>query len=246
MVLFAFAVQVDSKCLMSFVQPAIPTKIRSFIRRQGRMTQAQEQALEKYSDKYCLDPIVDYDFNQVFGRNAPLSIEIGFGNGESLAHIAAANPDKNYIGIEVHRPGVGHLMLRLEQNEINNVMIYCHDAIEVFEQRIADSSLDAVHLFFPDPWPKKKHHKRRIVRPSFVDLLGKKLKPDGYFHAATDWEHYARDMLTLLSANEKLNNASDTNTYCERPDYRPLTKFEQRGIRLGHGVWDLIFRKETC
>jgi tRNA (guanine-N7-)-methyltransferase len=219
-------------------------QIRSFIRRQGRITLAQEQALEKYSNKYCLDPIVDYDFKQVFGREAPLSIEIGFGNGDSLAHIAALNPDKDYIGIEVHRPGVGHLILKLEQNGINNVRIYCHDAIEIFEQRIIDSSLDAVHLFFPDPWPKKKHHKRRIVRSSFVEIIIKKLNSNGYFHAATDWEHYAETMLELLLANSGLVNTSTVGEFCDRPDYRTLTMFEKRGMQLGHGVWDLIFRKK--
>lgn len=204
---------------------------------------AQQQALDNYSGKYCLDPNTDFDSRQIFEREAPLCIEIGFGNGDSLAQMATANPDKNFIGIEVHRPGVGHLMMQLEQNGINNVRIYCHDAMEIIEQKIADNSLDAMYLFFPDPWPKKKHHKRRIVRPGFVDLIVKKLKPGGYFHAATDWEHYAHAMLELLSAHDGLNNASPSNSYCERPDYRLLTKFEQRGIRLGHGVWDLIFIK---
>jgi tRNA (guanine-N7-)-methyltransferase len=228
---------------MSSAEKIIPLKIRSFIRRQGRITMAQQQALENYSDKYCLDPRLDYDLKEVFQRNAPLCIEIGFGNGDSLAQIATANPDKDYIGIEVHRPGVGHLMLQLEQNGINNVRIYCHDAIEILEQRIVDNSLDAVHLFFPDPWPKKKHHKRRIVRPSFVELLIRKLKPGGYFHAATDWENYAIAMLNILSASPAMMNTSHSNEYCDRPDYRLLTKFEKRGISLGHSVWDLIFRK---
>jgi len=228
---------------MSVTEKNIPPNIRSFIRRQGRITLAQAQALENYSDKYCLDPGLDYDFKEIFQRDAPLCIEIGFGNGDSLAQIAAENADKDYIGIEVHRPGVGHLLLQLEQNSISNVRIYCHDAIEVLEQRVADNSLDAVHLFFPDPWPKKKHHKRRIVRASFVDLLVRKLKSGGYFHAATDWENYAAAMLNLLSANSVMINNSQTNEYCVRPDYRLLTKFEKRGLRLGHGVWDLIFRK---
>jgi tRNA (guanine-N7-)-methyltransferase len=228
---------------MSSTEKIIPPKIRSFIRRQGRITMAQEQALEKYSDKYCLDPGQEYDFKKVFQRDAPLCIEIGFGNGDSLAQLAAANSDKDYIGIEVHRPGIGHLLLQLEQKGICNVRIYCHDAIEILEQRIADNSLDAVHLFFPDPWPKKKHHKRRIVQPGFVDLLVRKLKSGGYFHAATDWENYAAAMLNILSANSIMINGSQTNDYSVRPDYRLLTKFEKRGIRLGHGVWDLIFRK---
>jgi len=229
---------------MSSTEKIIPRTIRSFIRRQGRITAAQQQALDQYSGKFCLDPVITYDFKQVFGRNAPLCVEIGFGNGNSLAQIAAANPDKDYIGIEVHRPGVGHLIMQLEQQGIDNVRIYYHDAMEIMEHSIKDNSLDAVHLFFPDPWPKKKHHKRRIVRPDFVGLLSRKLKPGGYFHAATDWKNYAEAMLAQLSVNTDFCNTSETNDFCERPDYRPLTKFEQRGIRLGHGVWDLVFLKK--
>jgi tRNA (guanine-N7-)-methyltransferase len=229
---------------MTSSEPTVPQKIRSFIRRQGRLTPGQQLALDNYWDKYCLDPNADYDFTQVFGRNAPLFVEIGFGNGEILARMAAANPDKNYIGIEVHRPGVGHLLMLLNQQGLNNVRIYCHDAIEVLEHKIADNSLGGLHLFFPDPWPKKKHHKRRIVRPGFVDLLVKKLKQGGYFHAATDWENYAESMLAVLSEDSRLKNTSPTHGFCERPEYRPFTKFEQRGLCLGHGVWDLIFIKE--
>jgi tRNA (guanine-N7-)-methyltransferase len=216
-------------------------KIRSFIRRQGRITQGQEFALEHHWDKYCLTADKPLDAIQVFGRNAPLCVEIGFGNGDCLAQLAAANPDKDYLGIEVHRPGVGHLMMRLEQQGLQNVRIYCHDAIEVLTNSLPDNSLAAVHLFFPDPWHKRKHHKRRIVQADFVELLALKLQSGGYFHAATDWEHYAKAMLEVLSADNRFTNASLTDTYCERPSYRPLTKFEQRGLRLGHGVWDLIF-----
>lgn len=219
-------------------------RIRSFTRRQGRITQGQQLALDSHWDRYCLDPEIDYDFNQVFGRAAPLIVEIGFGTGDSLAKMAAANPDTDYIGIEVHKPGVGHLLLLLDQQGLSNVRIYCHDAIDIMEHKIKDNSLTGVHLFFPDPWPKKKHHKRRIVRPGFVELLARKLQPDGYFHAATDWRNYAEHMLAVLSAGTGISNASATGDYCERPEYRPLTRFEQRGIRLGHGVWDLIFRKD--
>ena len=219
-------------------------RIRSFIRRQGRITQGQQLALDNHWDRYCLDPDADYDFSQVFGRSAPLIVEIGFGTGDSLAKMAAANPENDYIGIEVHRPGVGHLMLLLDQQGLTNVRIYCHDAIDIIEHKVADNSLAGVHLFFPDPWPKKKHHKRRIVRPSFVELLARKLQPDGYFHAATDWQNYAEHMLEILSSGEGVSNASPAGDYCERPEYRPLTRFEQRGLRLGHGVWDLIFRKD--
>ena len=173
-------------------------KIRSFIRRQGRITQGQEFALAHHWDKYCLAPTQPLDVDQIFDRQAPLCVEIGFGNGECLAKLAAENPNKDYIGIEVHRPGVGHLMLQLEQHGLQNVRVYCHDAIEILTNNLPDNSLSAVHLFFPDPWHKRKHHKRRIVQTSFVDLLMKKLQPGGYFHAATDWEHYAKAMLASI------------------------------------------------
>ncbi len=228
---------------MTDLAQTLPQRIRSFIRRQGRLTPGQEVALDQHWPQYGLEPELDYDFSQVFGRQAPLIVEIGFGNGDSLAKMAAANPDHDYIGIEVHKPGVGHLLILLTEQGLTNVRVYCHDAIEILEQKIPDHSLAGLHLFFPDPWHKKKHHKRRIVRPSFVDLLNKKLQVGGYFHAATDWQHYAESMLEVLSASVGLKNTSLTQDYCERPDYRPLTKFEQRGLRLGHGVWDLIFRK---
>jgi len=228
---------------MTDIALTLPQRIRSFIRRQGRLTPGQEVALDQHWPQYGLEPELDYDFSQVFGRQAPLIVEIGFGNGDSLAKMAAANPDHDYIGIEVHKPGVGHLLILLTEQGLTNVRVYCHDAIEILEQKLPDHSLAGLHLFFPDPWHKKKHHKRRIVRPSFVDLLNKKLQVGGYFHAATDWQHYAESMLEVLSASQGLKNTSLTQDYCERPDYRPLTKFEQRGLRLGHGVWDLIFRK---
>jgi tRNA (guanine-N7-)-methyltransferase len=228
---------------MTDLAQTLPQRIRSFIRRQGRLTPGQEIALDQHWPQYGLEPELDYDFSQVFGRQVPLIVEIGFGNGDSLAKMAAANPDHDYIGIEVHKPGVGHLLILLTEQGLTNVRVYCHDAIEILEQKIPDHSLAGLHLFFPDPWHKKKHHKRRIVRPSFVDLLNKKLQVGGYFHAATDWQHYAESMLDVLSASEGLKNTSLSQDYCERPDYRPLTKFEQRGLRLGHGVWDLIFRK---
>jgi tRNA (guanine-N(7)-)-methyltransferase len=228
---------------MTIPQKIDPARIKSFIRRQGRATTGQKLALESHWDKYCLSPQADFAVEQVFGRNAPLIVEIGFGNGDSLAAMAEANPELNYLGIEVHRPGVGHLMMLLEQRGIDNVRIYHHDAIEILEQKIPDHSVAGVHLFFPDPWHKRKHHKRRIVRPSFLDLLNKKLMKGGYFHAATDWKDYAKDMLATLSAYSGLINASPAGDYCPRPDYRPLTKFENRGLKLGHGVWDLIFKK---
>ena len=219
-------------------------RIRSFVPRQSRLTPGQAFALQHYWSDFGLDAHLQYDFTSVFARTAPLIVEIGFGNGDSLAEMALAHPENNYIGIEVHKPGVGHLLMRLKQDNINNIRVYCHDAIDILEQHIPDHSLTGVHLFFPDPWPKKKHHKRRIIRGNFINLLTKKLKSGGYFHAATDWQDYAEDMLTTLQQAKQLHNHSTTKTYCERPDYRPLTKFEQRGIRLGHGVWDLIFSKK--
>lgn len=219
-------------------------KIRSFVRRQGRITQAQLMALDNLWDQFVLNPNKDCDFSQIFGRTAPLIMEIGFGNGECLATMAAANPDQNYIGIEVHRPGVGHLLWLLNQQQITNVRIYCHDAMEIMEHRIKDHSLSGVHLFFPDPWPKKKHHKRRIVQTSFAEWLVKKLQPQGYFHAATDWQHYAESMLQVLMNAKDLTNMNSDGGYIQRPKQRPMTKFELRGMRLGHEVWDLMFKRD--
>jgi len=228
---------------MTSIEKEPHPRIKSFAIRQGRATAGQQKAIDNSWDDYCLDPNKTYNFSQVFGREAALIVEIGFGNGSSLAAMAEANPDLNYLGIEVHRPGVAHLMLLLEEKNLTNVKIFHHDAIEILEQKIPDHSISGVHLFFPDPWHKRRHHKRRIVRPSFIDLLNKKLKVNGYFHAATDWEHYAKEMLKILGASKSITNASADKTYCERPSYRPLTKFENRGIRLGHGVWDLIFKR---
>ena len=228
---------------MTETEKVTPQRIKSFVRRKGRITPGQNFALENHWELYCLNPQADINFSEVFGNNSPLIVEIGFGNGDSLARMAQANPHKYYIGIEVHRPGVGHLLMLIEQMQLSNIRIYCHDAIEILEQRVSDASLAGVHLFFPDPWHKKKHHKRRIVRDSFVELISNKLMLNGYFHAATDWENYAEWILAILNNEPKFQNLSSTQTYCERPDYRPLTKFEQRGIRLGHGVWDLIFKK---
>lgn len=226
---------------------SIPSKdshprIRSFNLRQGRATVGQQNAIDNVWDLYCLDPDETYDYQQVFGREAPLIVEIGFGNGSSLVEMASVNPDFNYLGIEVHRPGVGSVMMMLEQKGLTNVRIYHHDAIEILE-KIPDHTVTGVHLFFPDPWQKRRHHKRRIVRLSFIELLNKKLVSGGYFHAATDWEHYAKDMLKILSSSNRLINASKDTGFSQRPEQRPQTKFEKRGIHLGHGVWDLIFRK---
>jgi tRNA (guanine-N7-)-methyltransferase len=218
-------------------------RIRSFVRREGRLTQGQHRALEQNWPKYGLSHEQDLDPGQVFGRAAPLTLEVGFGNGASLAEMAASDPDSDFIGIEVHRPGVGRLLMELERRIIGNVRVFCHDAVEVLEARIPEASLDRVLLFFPDPWPKKKHHKRRILQPSFVALIARKLKPGGIFHMATDWEPYARHMLEVMEASPAFVNCTGKGEYSPRPDYRPVTKFEQRGQRLGHGVWDLLYRR---
>lgn len=218
-------------------------RIRSFIRRQGRITPGQQQAIERLWPNFGLEPDQLVIFQDTFDKDAPLILEIGFGNGESLASMAAANPENNYLGIEVHKPGIGHLLLQLEQLEINNVRICCHDAVEILAQKIPDNILAGIHLFFPDPWPKKRHHKRRIVQSEFIELATQKLQPNGYFHAATDWQDYAEHMLAVLQYQSALTNQSPNHLYCSRPDHRPVTKFERRGLNLGHGVWDLIFRK---
>jgi len=219
-------------------------RIRSFVKREGRLTKGQQRALEELFPVYGFkaDESV-FDLNKKFGRVAVKIIEIGFGNGASLAEIAKAHPENDYLGIEVHRPGVGNLLLQIEKEHIQNIRVMCVDAVEVLEKNIADNSLDAVYLFFADPWHKKKHHKRRIVQQAFVQLLRKKLKTGGTFHMATDWQNYAEHMMEVMSAAEGFENTAGEGNYTERPAYRPLTKFEQRGQRLGHGVWDLIYRK---
>ncbi len=220
--------------------------IRSFVRREGRLTTGQARALEELWPRFGLDPgKSEIDFVETFGRNAPVILEIGFGNGESLAAIAAAHPDNNYMGLEVHRPGVGSLLLRLGEREIENVRVICHDASEVIQKNITDNSLDAIYLFFPDPWPKKKHHKRRLVQPGFVQQLRRKLKVGGKFHMATDWQNYAEHMMAVMSDAEGFTNVAGEEKYSPKPEYRPETKFERRGKKLGHGVWDLVFRRES-
>jgi len=217
--------------------------VRSFVRREGRLTPGQQRALEQLWPIYGLAADQPLDLTQTFGRSAPVTLEIGFGNGASLAEMAATDADSDFIGIEVHRPGVGRLLMELERRAIQNVRVFCHDAVEVLEQSIADASLDRVLLFFPDPWPKKKHHKRRILQPAFAALIARKLKAGGLFHMATDWAPYAQHMLEVMEAAPAFVNCSGQGRYSPRPDYRPVTKFERRGQRLGHGVWDLLYRR---
>ena len=219
-------------------------RIRSFVRREGRLTKGQQRALAELFPHYGVKlQQGELDLDVLFGRRAFRILEIGFGNGASLAEMATEHPDNDYLGIEVHRPGVGNLLLQIEKRQLNNIRVSNDDAVEVIEQQIPDNSLDAVYLFFPDPWHKKKHHKRRIVQPGFVQLLRCKLKPGGIFHMATDWENYAEHMLEIMTKAEGFANLAGEGNYSPRPEYRPLTKFEQRGQRLGHAVWDLIFKK---
>lgn len=222
-------------------------KIRSYVLREGRLTTGQERAFATLWPRFGIDfvPGKQLDLTAIFGNNHPVILEIGFGNGASLAEMAGNNPKKNYLGIEVHSPGVGRLLLEIEERGLTNLRIIRHDAVEVLAGGIAPGSLDGVYLFFPDPWHKKRHHKRRILQDSLVTLLASAIKPGGAFHAATDWEHYAEQMMEVLSAADVLfANSAGPGNYCPRPEYRPITKFELRGERLGHGVWDLIFRRE--
>ena len=219
--------------------------IRSFVVRAGRMTAAQQRAWRELWPSWGVGRDREpFDFVAMFGRAGPVTLEIGFGNGESLVTLAAAHPGRNFLGIEVHPPGVGHLLLRCEAGRATNVRVACDDAVELLQQCVPDGSVDELLLYFPDPWPKKRHHKRRIVQPAFVELVARKLGPGGVFRMATDWQPYAEHMLATASACAMLRNESATQDYVERPASRPVTRFERRGQRLGHGVWDLAFRRK--
>lgn len=217
-------------------------KVRSFVRREGRLTASQQKALENNWDRYGLavnDGLVNLD--TLFAKKASTVLEIGFGMGQSLLAMAEQNPEKNYIGVEVHRPGVGTILREIELRELNNVRVYAEDAIEVLNHCIPDHSLSGVQLFFPDPWPKKRHHKRRIVQPEFVHLIKSKLVENGFFHMATDWQNYAEHMMAVLTEAEGFTNKYGAGNYASSAEARPETKFERRGLKLGHGVWDLVF-----
>lgn len=219
-------------------------RIRSFVRRQGRLTKGQQLALDNYwpvkGVEYQAQPV---DLVELFGRDAPVVLEIGFGMGASLVTMAQNNPQQNFLGIEVHSPGVGACLASAHEAGVENLRVMCHDAVEVLDQMIPDNSLRMVQLFFPDPWHKARHNKRRIVQVPFAELVMRKLKLGGTFHMATDWQAYAEHMLEVMSSIEGYRNQSEDHTYVPRPESRPLTKFEQRGQRLGHGVWDLMFER---
>ena len=224
--------------------PGVPHQrsIRSFVMRAGRTTQGQARALAALGPRFLLPyQETPLDFATVFGRQAPTVLEIGFGMGEASAHIASVLPDHDFIACEVHEPGVGALLRRIGEQGLTNMRLVRHDAVEVLEHMIAPATLAGVHIFFPDPWHKKKHNKRRLVQPAFIARLVTRIAPGGYLHCATDWQPYAQQMLEVLSAEPGLANTAPG--YAPKPHYRPLTKFENRGLKLGHGVWDVVFRR---
>ena len=230
-------------------EPEISHKrtIRSFVRREGRMTAGQKKAFESLWPEFGLDAGQTLpSIHAPFGQTATVVLEIGFGMGDSLAQQAASNPQHHYIGIEVHRPGVGHLLSLIAKHELNNIRIYCADAVEALTHCIPGASLDVVQIFFPDPWPKKRHHKRRLIQPPLISLIASKLTPGGKLHLATDWENYAEHMLQVMNACPQFSNTDINGLYVPRPQSRPLTKFETRGKRLGHGVWDLVFFRKMA
>jgi tRNA (guanine-N7-)-methyltransferase len=226
----------------SNLPPALHRPIRSYVVRAGRMGSGQVRALEELAPRWCLPYQASApDWADVFGRSAPLILEIGFGMGDATAQIAHEQPAHDFLGVEVHPPGVGALLQKMTALGITNLRIVQHDAVEVLRDMIAPASLAGVHIYFPDPWHKKRHHKRRLIQPPFVSLLASRLAPGGYLHAATDWQPYAEQMLEVLRGQPLLRNRADG--YAPRPAWRPTSRFEQRGLRLGHGVWDLLFER---
>ncbi len=220
--------------------------IRSFVRRTGRTTAGQAKAFADVGPQFLLPFTSEAtDFAAIFKRSAPTILEIGFGMGEATAHIAAVMPETNFLCCEVHTPGVGALLKRIEEQCLSNIRILQHDAVEVMDEMLEPASLDGIHIFFPDPWHKKKHHKRRLIQAPLIAKLATRLKPGGYLHCATDWQPYAEQILEVLSAEPLLENSADASNggYAPKPAYRPLTKFENRGIKLGHGVWDIVFKR---
>jgi tRNA (guanine-N7-)-methyltransferase len=220
-------------------------KIKSYVLRAGRVSNRQQQGLDLWLKEYQLPLGASFwDYNDIFGRQAQVIVEIGFGMGASLLTMAQERPDLDYIGIEVHQAGVGSLVADIHDHQVPNIRVVSHDAVEVFQTQLADNSLSGVQIFFPDPWHKKRHNKRRLIQPEFIQLLAKKIKPGGFLHCATDWQDYAEYMLTVLRDEPALSNQQAEGGYAPRPESRPLTKFERRGERLGHGVWDLVFIKK--
>lgn len=233
---------------MSHTENVHPRTIKSFVIRSGRMTAGQLKAYQALWMKYGIEADgAVVDFSKIFSRTAPVILEIGFGMGDSLIEMAERYSQNNYLGIEVHKPGVGRLLGNIAQRQLSNVRVMQYDALQILKKQIPDHCLHAVYLFFPDPWHKRKHHKRRIVNDEFVQLVGKKLQKNGFLHMATDWQDYAAQMLDTMQRASGFNNCAtnckNNGGYIPRPDYRPMTKFERRGKRLGHGVWDILFQK---
>ncbi len=218
-------------------------RIRSFVLRQGRLTSGQARAMLELLPKFGVQSGAKVNFNALFGNTAPVVLEIGIGNGDALAHCALADPNRNYIGAEVHAPGVGHALLAIEAANLSNARIYHGDAVTLLSEQIGDASLNQVNIWFPDPWHKARHNKRRLVQPAFVAGVVQKLAAGGLLHLATDWQPYAEHMMTVLSECAALKNCAAAGAYMPKPSWRPSTHFERRGERLGHGVWDLLFRK---
>jgi tRNA (guanine-N7-)-methyltransferase len=220
-------------------------RIRSFVLRQGRITPAQQRAFDQHWQQRGIDFTGEVrDFDALFGRAAPRVVEIGFGNGEQLLHAASSDPSRDYLGIEVHRPGVGRLLNQAAAAGLDNLRVYRHDAVEVLEREIAPDSLAEVRIYFPDPWHKSRHHKRRLVQPEFVALVATRLAPGGLLHLATDWQHYAEQMLEVARGCKALHNTAASGDYVARPAWRSETHFERRGVKLGHGVRDLLFTRD--
>ncbi len=218
--------------------------IRSFVRREGRITQAQKNALQTLWDRYCIEPDkAQLNLDTVFGRHAPRHLEIGCGVGETILELARRHPENDYLGLEVYRPGVGNLLSQLDKEGIENVRMICDDAVQVLGQNIATQSLDAVYIYFPDPWPKKRHHKRRLIQTGFVDLLQTRLKRHGRLFIGTDWEDYAEHIRQVMTAQQGFTNLAGADCYAPRPDWRPLTKYERRALRLEHVIRDFAFAR---
>ncbi len=219
-------------------------RIQSFVLRAGRLTPGQERALKELWPAYGVDlGEAPLDLDAIFGRRAPRCLEIGFGIGEVIGNLAEMHPHIDYLGIEVHRPGIGRLLLRAEQSNLRNLRVICDDAVVVLKDKLADECLDEILVFFPDPWHKKRHHKRRLIEPRFVSLAADKLRPGGVLRLATDWQDYAQQMLAVCNADTRLSTLSADGSFVERPAFRPATRFERRGAKLGHGVWDLAYTK---
>lgn len=222
-----------------------PRGVRSFVLRGGRITHAQRRALAEHWSRFAIDTTDPLDLDSIFGRKARRVVEIGFGHGENLLSVAAASPDTDFLGIEVHQAGIGKLLLEAAALDLQNLRVICRDAVTVLGEQLADAGVEELQIFFPDPWPKKRHHKRRLIQPAFIDLAARKLKPGGVLRLATDWQHYAEHMLDTLRQCSLLENLDGGGGYCARSAGRPVTHFERRGARLGHSVWDLAFRRRT-